>query len=102
MNRRNYRANLSRIVELTEAQGIIPILSTIPLRDGFEERVQEFNQIVVEVAQEHAIPLLDYGAAMLPLGAGGLDLDGAHPSVPPRGLQRRGGLPRSRICTMAT
>lgn len=82
-----YRANLSRIVELTEGQGIIPILSTIPMRTGFTIQVQAFNQIVAEVAGEHAIPMIDYGGAMLSLGEGGLDLDGVHPSVPPKGYE---------------
>ncbi len=82
-----YRANLSRIVEISEAEGIIPILSTIPVREGFEAGVRQFNQVIAEVAQAHAIPLLDYGAAMQPLGAGGLGADGAHPSVPPKGYE---------------
>jgi hypothetical protein len=83
----NYRANLDRIVELTEAQGIIPILSTIPPRVDYAARVDEFNNIVASVASAHAIPLVDYGGAMLPLGDGGLDLDGVHPSVPPKGFE---------------
>lgn len=81
-----YRENLSRIVELTEARGIIPILTTIPLRADYEARVQEFNNIVVAVADEYTIPLVDYGGAMQALGDSGLDLDGVHPSVPPRGF----------------
>lgn len=83
----DYHVNLRRIVRLTEGSGIIPILSTIPMRDGFGARVQEFNRIVAEIASEYAIPMVDYGGAMLPLGAGGLDLDGVHPSVPPKGYE---------------
>ena len=81
----HYHANLSLIVQRTIDHGIIPILSTIPVRLGFADRVQTFNRIIVAVARDHAIPLLDYGGAMLPLGAAGLDVDGAHPSVPPKG-----------------
>ncbi len=83
----DYRVNLRRIVRLTEGHGIIPILSTIPPRDGFGARVQEFNQIVIDTAAEYAIPMVDYGGAMLALGDGGLDLDGVHPSVPPKGYE---------------
>jgi hypothetical protein len=83
----DYRANLSRIVELTEGQGIIPILTTIPPRTDYETRVQEFNNIVAAVASDHAIPLVDYWGAMLTLGDDGLDLDGVHPSVPPKGYE---------------
>jgi uncharacterized protein YraI len=83
----DYRVNLRRIVRLTEGRGIIPILSTIPMRAAFELRVHEFNRIVADTASEYAIPLVDYGGAMLPLGDGGLDLDGVHPSVPPKGYE---------------
>lgn len=82
-----YRANLDRIVTLTEAQGIIPVLTTVPVRVDYEARTREFNQIVTEVALEHQIPLLDYGAAMQPLGLAGLDLDQVHPSPPPKGYE---------------
>ncbi|MEO8397240.1 MAG: SGNH/GDSL hydrolase family protein, partial [Chloroflexota bacterium] len=81
----NYRANLNQIVQLTEARGIIPILSTIPVRIRYEAQVVQFNQIIVDVAAQHAIPLVDYGGAMLPLGSDGFDLDKVHPSVPPKG-----------------
>ncbi len=81
----HFRFNLGKIVDLTEAQGIIPILTTIPVREGYEDRVPQFNAIIVGVAQQHALPWVDYGGAMLALGADGLDLDGAHPSIPPKG-----------------
>ncbi len=81
-----YRANLDRITGLTEAMGIIPILSTIPLRAGYEDRSRAFNRIIIDVADQHHVPLLDYGGAMLALGRAGFDLDGVHPSVPPMGF----------------
>ena len=83
----HYRNNLNLIVNLSEGEGVIPILTTIPLRDGFEERSQIFNRIVMEVAQQHAIPLVDYGGAMLALGRDGFDEDNVHPSVPPKGYE---------------
>ena len=83
----NYRANLSRIITLTEAQGIIPVLTTIPLRVDYEMRSHEFNGIINDVARQHSVPVIDYGAAMLPLGDAGLDLDQVHPSVPPKGFE---------------
>ncbi len=81
----NFRANLNTIVNLTEARGIIPILSTIPVRIHYETECQQFNAIIVSVATQHSIPLVDYGGAMLPLGSDGYDLDKVHPSVPPKG-----------------
>ncbi len=84
---RHYRANLNRIIDLSEAQGIIPVLTTIPLRVDWEMRSHEFNAIISEVARQRAIPVIDYGGAMLPLGDAGLDLDQVHPSVPPKGFE---------------
>ena len=81
----NFRANLDTIVTLTEARGIIPILNTIPVRVNYEAECQQFNTIIIAVAAQHAIPLLDYGGAMLPLGRAAYDLDKVHPSVPPKG-----------------
>ncbi|MEP7293712.1 MAG: GDSL-type esterase/lipase family protein [Chloroflexota bacterium] len=82
----NFRANLERIVQLSEGQGIIPVLTTIPDRVDYEARSRDFNRIISDVARENAIPLLDYGGAMLALGEAGFDLDGVHPSVPPKGF----------------
>jgi hypothetical protein len=83
----SYRANLETIVQLSEAQGIIPILTTIPDRDGFEERSRVFSQIIANVAAEYAIPLIDYGGAMSALGRDAFDEDNVHPSVPPKGYE---------------
>jgi hypothetical protein len=83
----SYRANLERIVELSEARGIIAILSTIPPREGYDARVAAFNGIVTDVARQHTLPLVDYGSAMQALGRDGLDLDHVHPSPPPKGYE---------------
>lgn len=80
-----YCANLRKITEISIERGVIPVLSTIPNRVGEEAAVIRFNQIVVSVAREYAVPLWDYGAAMRDLPDGGLDIDGAHPSIPPAG-----------------
>lgn len=82
-----YNYNMRRILDLTTARGIVPILSTIPLRIGFEERVDEFNQIVRGLAAEYRLPLIDTYAAMWMLPGHGLDEDGVHPNVPPKGFQ---------------
>jgi hypothetical protein len=83
----SYRANLQTIVEITESLGIIPILTTIPARDGYEDRSQVFSQIIINVAAEYAIPLIDYGGAMQALGRKAFDEDNVHPSVPPKGYE---------------
>lgn len=83
----DYRYNMRRILDLTLARGIIPVLSTIPQRVGFEDRVDVFNRIVRDLAAEYRLPLVDYFAAMVLLPGLGLDEDGVHPNVAPHGLK---------------
>ncbi|MBZ0301733.1 MAG: SH3 domain-containing protein [Anaerolineae bacterium] len=80
-----YRHNLERIIQISVDHGVVPVLSTIPPRRGYEDTVQAFNQIIREVAQEADIPLWDYHAAMVVYPQTSLTLDGVHPSLPPRG-----------------
>lgn len=81
-----YYAELGRIVQITIESGIIPILSTIPNRERFEQGVVEYNQRVIFLAQAYHIPLWRYDMAMANLPNNGLDVDNAHPSIPPRGV----------------
>ncbi len=81
----DYRHNLERIVQISIDQGVVPVLSTIPPRTGYEEAVMRFNQIVRDVATQYDIPLWDYGYAMAVYGQTSLTFDGVHPSLPPRG-----------------
>jgi hypothetical protein len=78
-----YRDNMQRIIEVSVNRGIIPVLSTLPLRVGYEQQIAEFNSIIRDLAREHGIPLWDYGLAMSRLPNAGLSADGVHPSWPP-------------------
>jgi hypothetical protein len=80
-----YRAGLSRIVEISLDRGVIPVLTTIPPRPDFEAAVTSFNQVILETARAYGVPLLDYYASMKDLPGFGLDIDDAHPGIPPRG-----------------
>jgi hypothetical protein len=82
-----YHANMDAIVRRTLAQGIIPVVSTIPNRIGYEGAVQRFNGIVRAVAREHRIPLWDYYSATINLPNSGLTFDGVHPSEGPLGAE---------------
>lgn len=82
----SFRANLNRIVTITERYGVVPILSTIPFRfdsPGRPDLVNAFNQEIVKIAQAHSIPLWNYWLAIAPLPNNGVSIDGVHPSVPP-------------------
>lgn len=77
-----YRENMRQIIDVTINNGIIPVVSTIPDRPGFENQVVQFNAIVRDLAREYDIPLWDYGRAMRLLPNNGLSDDGVHPSWP--------------------
>jgi hypothetical protein len=80
-----FRHNMERIVTISTEMGVVPILSTIPPRIGYDEQVSSFNQLIRQLSQEYQIPLWDYGLAMQVYMPGSLTFDGVHPSLPPRG-----------------
>jgi LysM repeat protein len=83
----SYENALRKVVEKTLANGVVPILSTIPPlhRQSLEGRVEAFNYIVKKLAYEYDIPLLDYWAALQELPNQGMGTDGVHPSWAPSG-----------------
>lgn len=80
-----YRFYLIQIVELSLDRGVIPVLTTIPPRPGYETGIAQLNQTILEVARTYSVPLLDYYASMEKLPNLGLDVDKVHPSIPPLG-----------------
>lgn len=94
---RVYRASLERIVELSISRGVLPVISTIPPRTGYEDGVSVYNQIVRETAIAYDIPLWDYGRVMAAVGSISLDTDGVHPSIPPRGIEGAVDFRRSNL-----
>lgn len=77
-----YRAHLERIVQISIDRGVIPVLSYIPMREGYADSVAVFNQTIASVARAYDVPLWNYASAMQNLDASGLG-DGIHPSFPP-------------------
>jgi len=75
-----YAANLSWIVQVSIDMGVVPVLSTIPIRGGFDALIQEFNLVVVSTAHGYGVPIWDYAAAMNALPNWGLSDDAVHPS----------------------
>jgi hypothetical protein len=82
-----YEYWLRQIVEFSIDKGVIPVLSTIPVRLGYEDKVTEFNLVVAKVTNRYNIPLWDFGGASVSLPAFGLDTDGIHPSIPAGGIK---------------
>jgi lysophospholipase L1-like esterase len=77
-----YRANLTRIVQITVDRGIIPVLSLIPTRQGYENAIAAYNQVIADTAAAFDIPLWNFGGSIYALDHNGLS-DGIHPSAPP-------------------
>jgi hypothetical protein len=78
-----YRTNMQRIVEISIARGVIPVLTTMPHRLGYEGQTDALNDILRQISQQYGAPLLDYAAAMRDAPNSGLSDDGVHPSWPP-------------------
>ncbi len=84
---KTYAYNMGLIVKKSIEMGIIPIISTIPVRIGYEQQVTDFNEALVKVARRYNVPLWEFGGAMQGLPDQGLAPDGIHPSIPPRGYK---------------
>jgi hypothetical protein len=77
---------IRNIVLDTIEAGIVPILYTFPKRPEFPEKVQEFNQIIVKVALDYDLPLINLWLAIDGLPDNGVDpLDPIHLSEPEDG-----------------
>lgn len=78
------QTNLTRIAQIIEDNGTVPILSTIPDRTDRSAAgalALMMNQRIRAVASARHIPLMDFWAALQPLPAKGMDGDGIHPNV---------------------
>ena len=70
-----YETNMRRILDMTIARGIVPILTT--KADNLEGD-GAVNEMIVRLAREYDVPLWNFWAAVQPLPGGGLQEDGAH------------------------
>ena len=76
-----FAQNLADITDILLAQGIIPILSTIPPRDdnaAADLEVPRYNAIARGVAQTRGVPLVDLHRELVPLAGHGLGGDKLH------------------------
>ncbi len=87
-NYEEFKTSLDRVVKILVDKGVVPIVSTIPdaLWDlGDEVEVPKYNETIIEIANRHKTPVLNYWMAMLHLPNLGLSEDLVHPSVAPEG-----------------
>jgi uncharacterized protein YraI len=76
---------MRQIVTQTIEAGVIPILSTFPGNQNFPNHTILYNQIVVRIALDNDIPLINLWQALEALPNHGLTADGFHLSEPPYG-----------------
>ncbi len=77
---------LRSIVVETIRDGILPIMSTFPQRPEFPEKSVLYNQIVVQIAQDYDVPLINLWLALDPLPNQGIDQEETtHMSTPASG-----------------
>ncbi len=76
------------VIKTLDAQ-VLPILSTFPTRPEDEAKSLLLNQVVVQIALDYDLPLLNLNRALAPLPHHGVDPnDTIHLSVPPEGQGR--------------
>jgi hypothetical protein len=82
----SYDFFLRSLIEQTLDSGVLPLLSTFPTRPENPDKSLLLNQIVVKVAQDYDIPLVNLNRALEPLPNHGVNpADTIHMSVPPDG-----------------
>ncbi|NLX09266.1 MAG: hypothetical protein GXY36_06385 [Chloroflexi bacterium] len=104
----DFDRSLRRIVHETIQAGVIPILSTFPGNVRLWDESVEYNQIVVLVALDYNVPLINLWRALEPLPNHGLNTDGRHLSLPVTtggdltGDNLRQGYPLRNLVTLQT
>ena len=85
MSPAQFNTFMRQIVEDSIGAGVIPILSTFPGNLGFWQETILYNQIVVRIALDYNIPLINLWLALESLPNHGLEPDGFHLGEPPYG-----------------
>lgn len=79
-----FRSRLTRVVQETIVDGVVPVISTIPPRldnETIGARVPQYNQIIQEIAETLQVPLWNYWFSLQTAINYGVDNRGIHPSV---------------------
>jgi len=82
MTPRQFDIYLREVVRITLADNIVPILSTVPGNLDMWNHTILYNQIIVKIAQDNDLPLINLWLALEPLPNKGLGDDHLHLSFP--------------------
>ena len=85
MSPQEFSFYMRQVVNVSIESGVIPILSTFPGNQGFWDRTILYNQIVVRIALDYDLPLINLWLALESLPNHGLESDGFHLGEPPYG-----------------
>ena len=83
-----YAQTMETITVLTMEAGVIPVLTTLPRRAGYEFQVFACNDVIRGIAAKYGTPLWEYHLQSMPLENNGLSSDWLHPSVHPGGFEQ--------------
>lgn len=79
----DFRMWLGQLVQTTIQRGIIPVLTTIPTHpDYYYEQSMAFNGVILDIAQQEQLPLINFWRATRELPNYGLSDDNFHLSHP--------------------
>jgi fibrillarin-like rRNA methylase len=74
-----FQVYMTQVVQTTINQGIIPVLTTFPTGPNYNEPVAlEVNGIILDIAQQEQIPVINLWRAARSLPEGGLQEDDFH------------------------
>ncbi|GAB4553060.1 MAG: hypothetical protein OHK0023_21730 [Anaerolineae bacterium] len=85
MTPRQFYALLKTIVLETLDAGVVPLLSTFPENPSAPEQSRQINQLVLALAREKSLPVMNFADAARQLPNNGLQQDGIHLTEPPGG-----------------
>ncbi len=74
---------MRNIIDDTLAAGVVPLLSTFPENPSVPQLSRQVNQMVLALAREKNLPVMNFADAVKNLPNGGLESDGIHLSLPP-------------------
>ncbi len=85
MTPREFNYYMRLIVNETMATGVVPLLSTFPENPNVAQQSYQINQVVLTIAKDKNLPVMNLQAALSGLPNNGIDNDGIHLTVPPDG-----------------
>jgi len=79
---KQFHDNLIKIIQYLSNNGVVPVLSTFPMADSFNDgKPQLFNAVVRDVATTEKVPLMDIRSVLYTYENRGMGPDGYHFSV---------------------